>query len=102
MIGPGRERPHHLRPRIETIRVALVYRDFAGHGVSHVGLGITAGHTAKTLRRHGIWADAWPIQTADKLAARLRHTDRCATERGEVRPTHVILSAPWIATGQLA
>jgi len=102
MIGLGRERPHHLRPRIETIRVALVFRDFAGHGASHVGLGITAGHTAKTLRRHGIWAEAWPIQTAEKLAARLRHTDTTANTRGEVRPTHVILAAPWVATADLA
>jgi glycosyltransferase involved in cell wall biosynthesis len=97
-----RHRPHHLRPCIETARVALVYRDFAGTGVSHVGLGITAAYTAKTLRRHGIWAEVWPTQSAKKLVERLRHTHARADERGEVRPSHVVLSAPWVPTEELA
>jgi hypothetical protein len=44
------QRPHHLRPHLESVRVALVYRDVTGLGVSHVGLGVSASYTAKTLR----------------------------------------------------
>jgi glycosyltransferase involved in cell wall biosynthesis len=97
-----RHRPHHLQPCIDTARVALVYRDCSGVGVSHVGLGITAAYTAKTLRQHGVWAEVWPTQSATKLVERLRHAHASADQRGELRPTHVILSAPWIHTNDLA
>ncbi|MEO7731237.1 MAG: glycosyltransferase [Kofleriaceae bacterium] len=97
-----RDRPHHLRPRIDTARVALVYRDFGGDGVSHVGLGVSAAYTAKTLRHHGIWAEVWPTRSAKALADRLRHSTTCADQGGEIRPTHVILAAPWIATSDVA
>jgi glycosyltransferase involved in cell wall biosynthesis len=97
-----RERPHHLQPALETVRVALVCRDVSGLGVSHVGLGVTAGYTAKTLRRHGIWAEVWPTQTPQKLLERLRRAHATADQGGELRPTHVILAAPWIPTGGLA
>ena len=97
-----RNRPHHLRPSIATARVALVYRDLSGEGVSHVGLGISAAHTAKTLRQHGIWAEIWPSRDAKQIVERLRHVDARAGERGEVRPTHVVLAAPWVSTDDLA
>ncbi|MEO7735987.1 MAG: hypothetical protein ABIY55_33835, partial [Kofleriaceae bacterium] len=97
-----RERPHHLRPCVDTARVALVYRDFGGDGVSHVGLGVTAQYTAKTLRNHGVWAEVWPSRSAKALAERLRHTQSQADVRRDVRPTHVILSAPWMATNDVA
>jgi glycosyltransferase involved in cell wall biosynthesis len=97
-----RERPHHLRPGITTARVALVYRDVTGLGVSHVGLGVSAAYTAKTLRHHGIWAEVWPAQSSKRLLERLRHTQAAADARGEVRPTHVILAAPWIPTNDIA
>jgi hypothetical protein len=97
-----KHRPHHLHPVPETVRVALVYRDFSGRGISHIGLGVTAAHTAKTLRRHGIWTEVWPTQSAQKLAERLRHARTLADQHGEVCPTHVILAAPWIQTNDLA
>ena len=97
-----RHRPHHLHPSIHTARVALVYRDFSGGTASHVGLGISAAYTAKTLRRHGIWAEEWPTQSAKKLGERLRHAHSHAFQHGEVRPSHVVLSAPWIPTADLA
>jgi len=97
-----RDRPHHLRPRIDTVRVALVYRDFTGTGVSHVGLGVSAAYTEKTLRQHGIWAEVWPAQSAGKLIERLRQTNARADGSGDVRPTHVILAAPWILTPDVA
>ena len=97
-----RERPHHLRPCVETARVALVYRDFEGDGVSHVGLGVSAQYTAKTLQHHGIWAEVWPTRSAKALADRLRHARTTADAGGDVRPTHVILAAPWIVTPDVA
>ncbi|TMQ02768.1 MAG: glycosyltransferase family 4 protein [Deltaproteobacteria bacterium] len=96
------QRPHHLQPRAETVRVALVYRDVTGLGVSHIGLGVSAAYTAKTLRHHGIWAEVWPTQSAAKLRDRLRHAHTSADQRGDLRPTHVILAAPWIPTQDLA
>ncbi|HET9621193.1 MAG TPA: glycosyltransferase [Kofleriaceae bacterium] len=96
-----KDRPHHLQPRVATTRVALVYRDF-GSGVSHVGLGVTAQYTAKTLRHHGIWAEVWPMRNAAELAVCLRDTRVAAQQRGEVDITHVILSAPWLATSDVA
>jgi glycosyltransferase involved in cell wall biosynthesis len=96
-----KDRPHHLQPRIATVRVALVYRDF-GSGVSHVGLGVTAQYTAKTLRHHDIWAEVWPTRSASALAERLRATARAAQQKGQVETTHVILAAPWLETSDVA
>jgi len=97
-----RERPHHLRPYLDTVRVALVYRDVTGSGVSHVGLGVSAAYTAKTLRQHGLWAEVWPTQNPKSLLERLRRTHATADQGGEVRPTHVVLAAPWLATNDVA
>jgi len=97
-----RERPHSLRPCVETARVALVYRDFGGDGVSHVGLGVSAQYTAKTLRQYGIWAEVWPSRSAQALGERLRATHASSDQSGHARPTHVILAAPWVATSDVA
>jgi glycosyltransferase involved in cell wall biosynthesis len=78
-----------------------VYRDFTGLSVSHVGLGVSAQYTAKTLRHHGIWAEVWPTQSAQKLRERLRAAHASADQRGEIRPTHVILAAPWIPSNEV-
>ena len=101
-MSPMRQRPHHLHPSLDTARVALVYRDVTGVGVSHVGLGVSAAYTAKTLRQHGLWAEVWPTQSPRALLERLRRTQATADLRGEVRPTHVILAAPWICTQDIA
>lgn len=95
-------RPHHLHPHPKTARVALVHRSWAGKGVSHIGLGVSAAATAKTLRAHGIWAEVWPVESARDLAERLRQTHTHCREHHEVAPTHVILQAPWMATCDLA
>jgi hypothetical protein len=96
------DRPHHLEPSTQTARVILVYKDFAGFkGLSHVGLGISAFCTAKTLRRAGIWAEVWPCPSAEDLRARLASAFAQARANGEIPPTHVIISAPWIATQEI-
>jgi len=96
------DRPHHLAPRLETARVALVCRDFGGNGVSHVGLRISADYTAKTLRRDGVWAEAWSVKSSADLISRLRRTHAIAVGQGDVRPSHIVVSAPWVESKDLA
>ena len=82
---------------LDTIRVALVNRNFAGTGVSHIGLGVTTSYTAKTLRRHGIRAEAWQVKTPAELTQRLR------TAAAEGQPvSHVVIAALWIPTSDIA
>jgi glycosyltransferase involved in cell wall biosynthesis len=97
-----RHRPHHVTPRLATVRAILVYRNLHRAGLSHAGLGITAAYTAKTLCRHGIWAEVWPTSSAAELGARLRQAIATADASGEVRPTHVIIAAPWLPTADVA
>jgi hypothetical protein len=67
-------------------RVILAYKNFAAsRNISHIGLGVAALNTAKTLRAHGVAAEVWPIISAADLRARLDST-----------VSHVITSAPWI------
>ncbi|MEP6715239.1 MAG: hypothetical protein ABJC09_06675 [Terriglobia bacterium] len=75
------------------MRVILAYKNFAANrAVCHIGLGVTALNAARTLRDAGIQADVWPIITAAELRGRLSNSPA----------THVIVSAPWIATADLA
>jgi hypothetical protein len=75
------------------MQLALAYKNFAANrAVSHIGLGVTALNAAKSFRAMGIDADVWPITNAGDLAARLRTTPA----------THVVISAPWIQTAELA
>lgn len=78
------------RPSAER-RVVITYKNFpVAHHVSHIGLGVSALNTAKTLREHGVAADVWPILGAKDLAAKLLAANP--------RPTHVVIAAPWIPT----
>ena len=80
------------------MRVVLAYKNFAANrAVSHIGLGVTALNAAKSLRDTGIAAEVWAIVNPAELTARLRAE---ATGRSEV--THVVISAPWIQTPDLA
>ncbi|HWE48417.1 MAG TPA: hypothetical protein VG273_01420 [Bryobacteraceae bacterium] len=79
------------------MQLVLAYKNFAANrAISHIGLGVTALNTAKTLRDTGVKADVWPISSAADLRARLRGVD--ATHDA----THVVISAPWIASTDLA
>jgi hypothetical protein len=69
-------------------RVILAYKNFAASkNISHIGLGVAALNTAKTLRASGIAAEVWPITSAADLRTRLDSTI-----------SHVVTSAPWIAS----
>lgn len=75
------------------MRVVLAYKNFAANrAVSHIGLGVTALNAAKSLRDVGIAADVWAIVGAADLTARLRQSEA----------SHVVISAPWIQTPDLA
>ena len=95
-------RPHHLAPKLESARVLLVCRDFSGTGVSHVGLGISASYTAKTLGEHGVWAESLATKSAEALRQKLHELVTQAVAHGNVRPSHVIIAAPWIAVEDIA
>ena len=50
-------------------RVILAYKNFAASkNISHIGLGVAALNTAKTLRANGIAAEVWPIVSARGFA----------------------------------
>jgi hypothetical protein len=75
------------------MQVVLAYKNFAANrAISHIGLGVTALNTAKSLRNAGIAADVWPIVSPAELRAGLRANPA----------THVVISAPWISTNDLA
>ena len=67
-------------------RLILAYRNFAANrNISHIGLGVAAMNTAKSLRKIGVAAEVWPIVNAAELRSRLDSTI-----------SHVVVSAPWI------
>lgn len=77
--------------------VILAYKNFAANRfVSHIGLGVTALNTAKSLRAAGTAAEVWPIVNSQELRSRLNGIS------AENPATHVVISAPWIPTAELA
>ncbi|HKD09776.1 MAG TPA: hypothetical protein VKB79_27975 [Bryobacteraceae bacterium] len=79
------------------MNLVLAYKNFAANrAVSHIGLGVTALNAVKTMRGAGVNADIWPIISAPDLRARLRSSPQTGA------PTHIVVSAPWIATQDLA
>jgi glycosyltransferase involved in cell wall biosynthesis len=92
--------PHFVAPTPNSAHVAIAYKNFAAHkGISHIGLGVTALTNAKLLNAAGIWTEVWPIRSGDDLRARLAAAQR-STPATPI--SHVIISAPWIPTDQLA
>jgi hypothetical protein len=74
-------------------RVLLAHKLFgAARGLSHVGLGVAAISTAKTLRANGIIATPVAVNSADEIEQQISKTPH----------SHVIVSAPWIPTEDLA
>lgn len=81
------------------MRVILAYKNFAAYKhISHIGLGVSAMNTCKTLMENGIACEVWPILDANDLRKRLR-IDRA--EQPPLAVTHVVVSAPWIPTTSL-
>ncbi len=80
------------------MHVILAYKNFAANrAISHIGLGVTALNAARSLRAEGLEASVWPITSATDLATQLN-----AAQLTESPVTHVIVSAPWLSTPELA
>jgi hypothetical protein len=80
------------------VHLLICYKNFSNDcNVSHIGLGVTAAYTAKTLVANGYFAEARPIFGADDLTAFI-----LAQETGPRPVTHVVICAQWIATAALA
>lgn len=79
---------------LQRVRVLFFYRSFAYFpNVSHVGLGISSNQNYKVLRQNGIDALVRPLAYEKDMRKPLD------SDKGI---THVISSAPWISSAQLA
>jgi hypothetical protein len=88
---------HHPHP-FKNCRVIICYKNFSKEcDVSHIGLGVTAQYTAKTLVNHGVRAEAKAIFGSDDLTKILEHEEH----RGQPI-THVVICAQWIPIPNIA
>ncbi len=79
------------------LRVILAYKNFAANRhVSHIGLGVTALNSAKCLREIGVKSEVWSILNSQELRSRL------VVALPDCPVTHVVISAPFIPTLELA
>jgi hypothetical protein len=72
--------------------VLICYRNRFGN-VCHVGLGVNAMHTCRTLRKAGILADPAGVKEPKDVEPFITGTPTL---------THVVLEAPWIPTATIA
>lgn len=97
-----RHRPQNVTAAPEGVRIALVYKNFAANkGISHIGLGVAALNTSLTLRNLGYWVDVWPCNSAADITKRIDDNREQAIARGEHPVSHVVISAPWLASTDL-
>lgn len=81
------------------MRVILASKNFAANrGVSHIGLGVSALNTCKTLIAEKIACEVWQIVSAIELRERL---DLDIAKKPCKPITHVVISAPWILTADM-
>lgn len=95
----NRHQPQIVSRSREGVRVALVSKNFAAASnpsISHIGLGVCAILTAKSLRAAGFDVEVWQCSTAMDLKVRLNAAQASATSRGLHPISHVVVSAPWI------
>ena len=80
------------------IRCWLTYKNFSPDcSISHLGMGITAAYTAKTLIQYGYQAEAMPIMGGDDLIKMLTAQALACDP-----VTHVVVMAQFIPTNWLA
>jgi glycosyltransferase involved in cell wall biosynthesis len=93
--SPARHRPHAVCPQLHTARVILTVKSYSNTpGISHAGLATTATNNIKVLREAGIYAEAWAVQNADELRARLAREIELTLKHGKTPITHIIVSSP--------
>jgi glycosyltransferase involved in cell wall biosynthesis len=96
-------RPHHVAPDMSSIRVIFViHTKVPKQPGSDSGLGITINCTMRVLRKYGIHAEGWSIQTVEQLFHRLEK-DQWSSNRPI---THVVVNTTNFVTpvqfGELA
>ncbi len=80
----------------QNLRVVLAYKNFAAmHGISHIGLGVSAINACKVLQKAGIKAQILPLKNEVELRQYLNLQQSNPTD---IPITHVIVSAPWVTT----
>ncbi len=80
------------------VHLVICYKNFSKEcNICHIGMGVTAGYTAKTLSGLGYFAEAKPVFGADDLSVYLKEQ-----AKGPRPVTHVVICAQWIATVHLA
>lgn len=81
------------------MRVILCSKNFAANkNISHIGLGVSALNTCKTLIQEGIPCEVWQIVSAAELTSRLQRDE---SKKPKTPITHIVISAPWILTKDL-
>ena len=84
-------------------RLAIAYKNFAAaQNVSHIGLGVSATQNAKALRTAGYIVEIWPINSFTDLQTLMNAELQARTLAHHVPLSHLVISAPWIPTANLA
>lgn len=83
--------------QLKDLKVVFIYLNFAARNnpnnkISHIGLGNAAAATSRTLKDNGIEAEVWPVAIPEDIEERLEQE----IAEGKKKPTHIIISAPWI------
>jgi hypothetical protein len=80
-------------------RVGIFYKNFAAwKGVSHIGLGVAALSNATYINEHGGNVTVFPVRHNIDIMRSILDYQK---EHGH-RLTHIVISAPWISTRDLA
>lgn len=86
----------HSIGRHNDAHIVLFYRNFMaqkGTAYKHIGLGVSAMHTVKVLRRHDISADVHGIWIVDHIREYLKTN---------LHVTHALIEAPFIGHEEMA
>lgn len=87
--------PFYKNPSAKAAQVLIVYRNFKacqGNPRCHIGLGVSALHTVRVLRRAGVSVDVLGVWTAD-------HVRKALCELPNI--SHCVIEAPWIETAEI-
>jgi hypothetical protein len=94
---------YQVRQVQKVARLLIAYKNFGlNRNVSHIGLGVSALQNQRALRSAGLMAEVRAVGSGQELMQLLDEDRQTATLAHHVPITHVVVSAPWIATAELA
>jgi hypothetical protein len=94
---------NRVRQVQRTTRLVIAYKNFAANrNVSHIGLGVSAMQNLRALRAEGYIAEVHAVASGQELLSLLDEDRQTASLAHHVPISHVVISAPWIATNELA